>query len=155
VRRVQMKDQRPDGWRVPGSRFIGNVWLYREVIVTKAGVGAGLSIHPATIVRARYHGAYEEAPWLCFPLRPAQLMEPRWREWDGGEDACTAILERCPSTRRTHRPWGQPGSRVRQPDRPGVRTHWRRPGGTDRRTDVNCARRVPDEVADRGSGFTT
>jgi hypothetical protein len=86
-----MKDRQPDGWRVPCSRFVGNVWLYREVIVTKAGVGAGLSIHPATIVQARYNGSYEEAPWLCFALRPAQLMEPRWREWDGDEGACAAF----------------------------------------------------------------
>ena len=86
-----MKDRQPDGWRVPCSRFVGNVWLYREVIVTKAGVGARLSIHPATIAQARYNGSYEEGPWLCFPLRPAQLMEPRWREWDGDEGACAAF----------------------------------------------------------------
>lgn len=86
-----MKDRQPDGWRVPFPWFGGDVWLYREVIVTKAGVGARLSIHPATIVQARYNGSYEEAPWLCFPLRPAQLLEPPWREWDGAESACASF----------------------------------------------------------------
>jgi hypothetical protein len=48
-------------------------------------------MHPATIVQARYNGSYEGAPWLCFPLHPAQLLEPRWREWDGDEGACAAF----------------------------------------------------------------
>lgn len=65
-----MKDRQPDGWQVPGLTFEGNIWLSREVILTKEGVGARLSVYPATIVQARYSGSYEGASWLCFPCTP-------------------------------------------------------------------------------------
>ena len=48
-----MKEQQPAGWRMPTLNFEGNTWLYREVIVTKEGVGAQLSVYPATIAQAR------------------------------------------------------------------------------------------------------
>jgi hypothetical protein len=46
---------------MPSLMFESNMWLYREVIVTKAGVDTSLSILPATIVQARYNGAYESS----------------------------------------------------------------------------------------------
>lgn len=85
-----MKEQQPAGWRVPGSIF-GSPWLYRDVILTKEGINAKLSVYPATIVQARYNGSYEGAPWLCFPVRPGQLIEPYWRGWDGDEIECAAF----------------------------------------------------------------
>ena len=48
--------------------FEGKPWLYREVIVTKAGVGARLTVHPATIVQARYNGSYMNEPSGCASL---------------------------------------------------------------------------------------
>jgi hypothetical protein len=86
-----MKDRQPDGWRVPSMNFEGKPWLYREVIVTKAGVGARLTVHPATIVQARYNGSYERALWLCFPMHPGRLIDPAWRGWDGDEIECASF----------------------------------------------------------------
>jgi hypothetical protein len=88
-----MKDQQPYGWHVPSLRFEGRPWLYREVVLTKEGVGTTLSISPATIVQARYDGSYEGAPWLCFPLHPTWLKDPAWYGWDGDERECTAFWE--------------------------------------------------------------
>jgi hypothetical protein len=85
---MPMKEQQPDGWRVPCSRYEGRPWLYREVILTPEGIGAKLAVYPATIVQARYNGSYEGAPWLCFPVPPGQLMEPYWLGWDGDEIEC-------------------------------------------------------------------
>ena len=89
-----MKERQPDGWHVPHSTSYGNIWLAREIRLTTEGVGAKLAIYPATIVQARYNGAYEGAPWLCFPLHPRWLLEPDWREWDGDEIACEAFWRR-------------------------------------------------------------
>jgi hypothetical protein len=86
-----MKERQPDGWRVPSLTFEGNIWLYREVVLAREGVGAKLSVHPATIVQARYNGSYEGAPWLCFPLHPRWLMDPAWLGWDGDELQCQAF----------------------------------------------------------------
>lgn len=90
----EMKERQPDGWHVPHYSSYGNIWLAREVSVTAEEVGAKLAIYPATIVQARYAGAYEGAPWLCFPLHPRWLLEPVWREWDGDEIACEAFWRR-------------------------------------------------------------
>jgi hypothetical protein len=84
-----MKERQPDGWHVPN--YYSNIWLAREVCLTTEGVGAKLAIYPATIVQARYNGAYEGASWLCFPLHPRWLLEATWREWDGDEIACEAF----------------------------------------------------------------
>lgn len=81
-----MKEPQPDSWRVPTLTCEGNVLLYREVILTKEGVGARLSVYPATIVQARYNGTYEGAPWLCFPLQVPYLIEPAWRDWDDADE---------------------------------------------------------------------
>ncbi len=86
-----MKDRQLDSWRVPSLTFEGNIWLYREVIVTKAGVGAKLLVHPATIVQARYNGSYEGAPWLCFPVHPGRLIDPALHGWDGDETECASF----------------------------------------------------------------
>jgi len=59
-----MKERQPDGWRVPSSIYEGNIWLYREVSVTKQGVSTSLSVYPATVVQARYNGSYEGAPCI-------------------------------------------------------------------------------------------
>ena len=48
-----MQEQQPAGGERPLWNFEGNTWLYREVIVTKEGVGAQLSVYPATIAQAR------------------------------------------------------------------------------------------------------
>lgn len=88
---VHGKQQRPAGWRV----FCGpraNAWLHRDVVVTKEGVSERPSLHPVTIVQARYNGTYEGAPWLCFPLEVHQLAEvEQWRRWDGDETECQAF----------------------------------------------------------------
>lgn len=83
-----MKEQQPHSWRVPCGRREGGVWLHQEVVVTRGGVGARLAVHPATIVRARYDGAYEGASWLCFPVQVQELAGENWRNWDGDEVRC-------------------------------------------------------------------
>ena len=93
-----MKEPQAVGWRVGLLPGAGAAWLHRETIVSKGGVGAKLSIYPATIVQARYGGSYEGAPWLGFPLQVHELVHrdehspPRFyqyfRGWDGGEIEC-------------------------------------------------------------------
>jgi hypothetical protein len=89
-----MKEQQPDSWEVPCLTNEGRILLHRDITVTKEGVGARLSVYPATIVQARYQGVYEGAPWLCLPLHPRLLMEPKWLEWDGDERECEAFWTR-------------------------------------------------------------
>jgi hypothetical protein len=89
-----MKEPQADHW--PVSRYVmeGSAWLHRDILVTEDGVGAQPSITPATIVPARYHGTYEGAPWICFPVHPQWLTEPSWRDWDAGEHDCQAFWQR-------------------------------------------------------------
>lgn len=91
LRSVSMKQQHPHSWLVSRYYPEGNVWLHRELIVTREGVGAKPTIHPATIVQARYNGAYEGASWACFPLHPQRLTEAPWRNWDAEEIECQAF----------------------------------------------------------------
>jgi hypothetical protein len=82
-----MKERKQDTWGIsPGMP--GEVWLHRETIVTKDGLGAKPSIYPVTIVQARHNGSYEGAPWLCFPLHVRRLADPTLRDWDGDEIEC-------------------------------------------------------------------
>ncbi len=71
----------------------GSACVHRDIIVTRHGVGAQPSITPATIVPARYHGTYEGAPWICFPVHDQRLTEPRWRNWGGNERDCQAFWQ--------------------------------------------------------------
>jgi hypothetical protein len=81
---MPMKEQQPDGWRVPCSRYEGRPWLYREVILTPEGIGAKLAVYPATIVQARYNGSYEGAPGCVSPCLPAS-------SWSHTDSAGTAM----------------------------------------------------------------
>jgi hypothetical protein len=56
------------------------------VIVTKNGVSTKPSIYPVTIARARYHGDYEGASWVCFPLTVKRLTEESWSRWDDADE---------------------------------------------------------------------
>jgi len=89
-----MKARQPDSWHETHRVSYANIWRTRASRVTTDGVDAKLAIYPATIVQARYNGAYEGVPWLCFPLHPRWLLEPDWREWDGDEIACEAFWRR-------------------------------------------------------------
>ena len=66
----------------------GGIRLYREAVLTEAGLTAQLTIYPATIAQARYGGSYEGAPWLCFPVHVQRFAEPEWRHWDGDSIEC-------------------------------------------------------------------
>lgn len=43
---------------------------------------------PVTIVRSRYGGCYEGAPWLAFNLDPNQIPE----DWNGGDTECSEFF---------------------------------------------------------------
>jgi hypothetical protein len=66
----------------------GGIRLFRETVLTEAGISAKLTIYPATIVQARYGGLYEGAPWLCFPVHVQRFAGPEWRHWDGDAIEC-------------------------------------------------------------------
>jgi hypothetical protein len=98
-----MKEPQQDSWPVDTSPAPGTAWLHRETILTKDGVGAKLSIYPATIVHARYNGSYEGAPWLCFPVQIEGLahhderspgFHQQLRHWDGDEIECERFWRR-------------------------------------------------------------
>lgn len=86
-----MKAQQQDSWKVE-HRPVG-VWLHRELLVTKEGVGTKPAVRPATIVQARYGGIYEGAPWLCFAM-DAEHLTTEWRDWDGDELQCQEFFRK-------------------------------------------------------------
>ncbi len=84
-----MKEAKRDSWGLPTMPGMpGGIRLYRETILTEEGLGARLTIYPATIVQARYGGSYEGAPWLCFAVHVQRFADPEWRDWDGEEIEC-------------------------------------------------------------------
>ena len=90
-----MKAGPRDSWTLSTRPGIsGGVRLYREAVLTEDGLGAKLTIYPATIVQARYGGSFEGAPWLCFPVHVQRFAEPAWRDWDGDEIECGEFWRR-------------------------------------------------------------
>ncbi len=94
IDRARMKEPQADDWPVSRYPMEGSAWLHRDIIVTKDGVSAQPSVTPVTIVPARYHGIYEGAPWICFPVHPQWLTEESWRDWDGEERDCRVFWQR-------------------------------------------------------------